>query len=158
MKKMKKLNFLLAGLIAFGAASCSDDDSNSTSVNGNATAIRNNMKSGTWSITSYTDDGEDETHHFAAYDFTFGENGVLTATNGTDTYTGLWSVTDDSSGDDDDNGSDDIDFNIGFTSPVVFADELTDDWDVESRTGNRITLIDISGGNGGTDRIVFEKN
>jgi hypothetical protein len=155
---MKRLNVVLAGLIAFGAISCSDDDSNSTSPNGNATAIHNNMKSGTWSITNYTDDGVDETHHFANYDFTFGENNVLIATDGTNTHTGIWSVTDDNSSDDDDNGNDDIDFNIGFTSPALFADELTDDWDVESRTGTRITLVDISGGNGGTDRIVFEKN
>jgi len=155
---MKRLNFLLAGIIALGVTSCSDDDSNSTSVNGNATAIRNNMKSGTWSITSYTDDGENETHHFTDYDFTFAENGVLTATDGTNTYNGMWSVTDDDNSSDDDNNSDDIDFNIGFTSPALFADELTDDWDVESRTGTKITLVDISGGNGGTDRIVFEKN
>ncbi|MGQ2984243.1 hypothetical protein [Flavobacterium sp.] len=155
---MKRLNFLLAGFIALGMASCSDDDSSSTSVNGNATAIRNNMKSGTWSIASYTDDGENETHHFADYDFTFAENGVLTATDGTNTYNGMWSVTDDDNSSDDDNNSDDIDFNIGFTSPALFADELTDDWDVESRTGTKITLVDISGGNGGTDRIVFEKN
>ena len=144
--------------MALGLASCSDDDGDSTSINGNATAIRNNMKSGTWSITSYTDDGVDETNHFANYDFTFGENGVLTATDGTNTYTGVWSVTDDDSSSDDDNGSDDIDFNIGFTSPAIFADELTDDWDVESRSGIKITLVDVSGGNGGTDRIVFEKN
>ncbi|WP_294822550.1 hypothetical protein [uncultured Flavobacterium sp.] len=154
---MKRLNFLLAGLIAISTASCSDDDS--TSTTGNANAIRNNVTSGTWRITNYTDDGENETHHFNGYNFTFGENGVLTATNGTNTYTGVWSVTSDNSGDDDDdNGRDDIDFNISFSSPEAFEDELTDDWDVESRTGNRITLSDISGGNGGTDRVVFEKN
>lgn len=140
------------------AVSCSDDDSSSTSVNGNATAITNNMKSGTWRITSYTDDGENETMHYDGYDFDFNDNGTVIASNGTNTYNGIWSVTDSDSNDDDDNGSnDDIDFNIAFSAPEAFS-ELTDDWDVESRTGTKITLVDISGGNGGTDYLVFEKN
>ena len=68
-----------------------------------------------------------------------------------------WSVTaDDSSDDDDYNSSDDIDFNIMFSAPPEFAD-LSDDWDIVSRSGSRIELIDISGGNGGTDTLVFEK-
>ncbi len=157
---MKKLNLLFAALLFAGAViSCSDDDSSSaTNPNGNATAVANNMKSGTWRVTSYTEDGNDETNHFTNYNFDFNENGVVVAVNGTNTYSGIWSVTDSNSSDDDDNGSnDDIDFNIGFSSPADFAD-LTDDWDVESSTGTKITLVDISGGNGGTDYLVFEKN
>lgn len=154
------MNLLLAGLMLSGAlVSCSDDDSSSTSnPNGNATAIANNMKSGTWRITNFEEDGNNETNHFNDYDFTFNEDGVLTATDGTNTYTGTWSVTDSDSNDDDDSSSnDDIDFNIGFSGPGEFAD-LTDDWDVQSRTGTKITLRDVSGGNGGTDYLTFEKN
>ena len=49
------------------------------------------------------------------------------------------------------------DFNIAFSSPADFAD-LTDDWDIVQFTSVRIELIDVSGGNGGTDKLVFEKN
>ncbi|MFN7419673.1 MAG: hypothetical protein ACK5RV_02185, partial [Flavobacterium sp.] len=70
------------------------------------------------------------------------------------TYTGVWSVTDSNSNDD---SMDDLDFNIAFTTPANFL-ELTDDWDIQSRTDTKIELIDISGGNGGTDYLTFEKN
>lgn len=154
---MRKLQLLAACLILSGMAACSDDDDKSK-VNGNATAVANNLKSGTWRITNFVEDNDDHTSDFTGYDFTFGTNNVLTATNGTNVYTGTWSVIDDNSMDDDDDSFDsDIDVNIGFASPAEFAD-LTDDWDVAERTGTRIKLVDVSGGNGGTDYLTFEKN
>jgi hypothetical protein len=57
----------------------------------------------------------------------------------------------------DDSPSNDLDFNIGFTAPANFAD-LTDDWDIVTYSDTTISLIDISGGNGGTDTLVFTKN
>lgn len=146
---------LLAGCLLLVAA-CSDDDSDS--MNSNATAVENTVKSGTWRITSYVDSGADETAHFTGYDFTFNSAGVLTASNGTNTYTGAWSVNNsDNSDDDSGHNSSDIDFNIAFGSPAGFAD-LTDDWGIAQRTGSKIVLEDISGGNGGTDILTFEKN
>lgn len=53
--------------------------------------------------------------------------------------------------------SDDIDFNIFFGSPADFA-ELSEDWDIISHSATKIELIHISGGNGGTDLLTFEKN
>ena len=152
---MRKLNFLAACLIMAGATACSDDDSNSK-VNGNATAVANNLKSGTWKISSFIEETNDETAHFQGYNFTFGENNVLTATNGTDTYTGTWSVFDDDSSDDDGFDSD-IDVVINFAAPDDFTD-LSDDWDVKARTGTELQLIDVSGGDGGTDLLTFQKN
>jgi len=52
--------------------------------------------------------------------------------------------------------SNDIDFNIFFASPADFA-ELSDDWDIISHTATKIELKDVSGGNGGTDLLTFEK-
>jgi hypothetical protein len=37
-------------------------------------------------------------------------------------------------------------------------EDLNDDWDIISRSSTKIELIDISGGNGGTDYLTFEKN
>ena len=53
--------------------------------------------------------------------------------------------------------SGDIDFNIFFSAPADFA-ELSDDWDIISHTALKIELIHVSGGNGGTDLLTFEKN
>lgn len=156
MKKHAILAFVVAGL--FFATSCSsNDDSNSSTTNPSTTDVINTFTSGTWRVTSYIDSGQDETTDYSGYAFTFGNNNVLTSTNGTNTYTGIWSVTNDDSNDD--SPSNDIDFNILFSSPSPqnFI-ELSDDWDIAERTDTKVRLIDVSGGNGGTDSLTFEKN
>jgi len=136
------------------ASMCSSDD-NSSSSSSNPNPVINTVNQGTWRVTSYIDSDTDETSHFTGYNFTFATGNVLTATNGTNTYTGSWSVTIDNSNDD--NPSSDLDFNILFASPANFAD-LSDDWNIVSRTDTKVELIDVSGGNGGTDYLTFEKN
>ena len=135
------------------ASMCSSDDNSSSTTD--PTPVINTVSQGTWRITSYVDSGNNETSDFTGYNFTFGPSTVLTATNGTNTYTGSWSVTSDDSNDD--NPSSDLDFNITFVNPANFAD-LSDDWDIVSYTATTISLIDVSGGNGGTDTLVFTKN
>lgn len=154
MKKLTLLPFLSLIFMLNMASTCSGDDDNSSSAD--ATPVINTVTSGTWRVTYYFDTDTDETNHFTGYNFTFGGSNVLTATNGTNTYTGSWSVINDDSSDDD-NPSGDLDFNILFSSPANFAD-LSDDWDILSRTATKIELIDVSGGNGGTDYLTFEKN
>ena len=51
----------------------------------------------------------------------------------------------------------DLDFNIAFSSPANFTD-LTEDWNIITYTTTKIQLIHVSGGNGGTDYLTFEKN
>lgn len=153
MKKLILIPTLCCLFMLNVASMCSSDDNSSSSQD--PTPVINTATQGTWRVTSYVDSGTDETNHFAGYNFTFATGGVLTAANGTNTYTGTWSVTSDDSNDD--NPSSDLDFNILFASPVDFAD-LSDDWDIVSYTANTISLIDVSGGNGGTDTLVFTKN
>lgn len=153
---MKKLKISAFAFLAIGVMGCSDDDS---TPNNNTNQLRINeivtaMKQDTWRITTFVDSGTAETAHFDGYTFTFGNSGILTAVKGETTVTGQWSVTDDNSNDD--NTDNDIDFNIQFTIPADFID-LTDDWDINERNASRISLIDVSGGNGGTDILVFEK-
>jgi hypothetical protein len=143
------------------SSTCStDDDDGSNNNNQNIVEVENTVESGTWRITNFVDSGQNETNDFNGYNFTFAENGTLTATNGSNTLTGTWSVTDDSNSNDDDGSSnDDIDFNIFFPVPDSNDfEDLNDDWDIVSYTSTRIELIDISGGNGGTDLLTFEKN
>ena len=143
--------FIYTGL----AMSCDKDDDNTQQQETTAQQTQNTAQSGSWKITYFFDSDQNETNHFNGYTFTFKENGSLVAVNGSTTITGTWSVTDSNSSDDD-GGSSDIDFNIFFASPPDFED-LSDDWDIISVTNSKIQLTDVSGGNGGTDFLTFEK-
>jgi len=115
--------------------------------------VKSNVQTGTWRITKFIDSGKDETNYFTGYNFTFNSSGVLNANNGTNNYNGTWSITDSNSNDDSPN---DLDFNIYFNLTNKFLD-LNDDWDFISQSSTKIELIDVSGGNGGTDYLTFEK-
>ena len=152
---------MVLSLLSF--SSCGTDDSNDSSENSEIEVSTVNTiatASGTWRVSSYIDDGENETSDYNGYNFTFGDNGVLTATNGTETLVGTWSVTQDNdSSDDDGSSSNDVDFNIFFNvSDDNDFDDLSDDWDIVSVDANMIVLIDVSSGDGSTDRLTFEKN
>lgn len=107
----------------------------------------NSMSGASWKITYFWDSDHEETDHFTDFRFEFADNGVITATRGTTTYSGTWSE-----------GSDDSTQKlvIHFDAPTSFA-ELNDDWHIRSRSTDRIELIDVSGGNGGTDYLTFER-
>lgn len=154
MKALKLIPILLCIFMLNVASMCSNDDNNSNPP-ADPTPVINTVNQGTWRVTLYNDSGTIKTSNFTGYNFTFGTGSALTAANGSNTYNGTWSVT---SGDsNDDNPSNDLDFNIGFTTPANFAD-LTDDWDIVTYTASKIELRDVSGGNGGTDLLTFEKN
>lgn len=138
-------------LTAISISSCMKE---STITDPNLEVVENTLKAGTWRITFFEDSGDDETSHFSAYDFTFGEDGTLTADNGMNTVQGSWSISDSNSNDD---SPDDLDFNIFFNVSNDF-EELNEDWDIVSNTNSKIELMHVSGGNGGTDYLTFEKN
>lgn len=158
MKRQFFYGLLLLLNFSLISSTCSSD--NDEGPNNNASEIqqiKSDVESGTWRITSYIDSGQDETSDFNGYNFTFAPNGVLTADNGTSTESGTWSITDSSSSSS--SSDDDIDFNIFFNVPASSDfEDLNDDWDISTHTSSRIALIDISGGNGGTDTLIFEKN
>lgn len=163
MKNIDKLILLVIVSFSLVFTGCSTDDDASTNDNSQQVAqIQSSVESGTWRITNFNDSGQDETSDFNGYNFTFNTDGSLVATNSSNTMTGTWSVTDDSNSSDDDSSSDDdddIDFNIFFNVPESNDfEDLNDDWDIVSTTATRIELIDVSGGNGGTDRLTFERN
>jgi len=125
--------------------SCSKEETNNMPEN--PAEVANTITTGTWKISYFWDTDHEETQHFNGYSFTFENSGTLVATNGMTNITGSWSTgTDDSQ----------IKLNIIFTSPADF-EELSDDWHVLERTENKIRLEDVSGGNGGTDYLTFER-
>ncbi len=120
---------------------CKKDDAISPNT------VNTTVVAGTWKITYYWDTDHEETTNYTNYAFTFGSNGVLTATKSGSTITGAWSTgTDDSK----------VKLILIFTSPSNFA-EISDDWHVIEKTDTKIRLQDVSGGNGGTDYLTFEK-
>lgn len=156
---------LVLSFSLMSAMCSSDDDVNQGDNSAEIAQVENTVQTGTWRITNFVDSGQDETNDFSGYEFTFASNGTLTATNGTTSYTGSWFISDDESSDDDssdDDGSsstDDIDFNIFFPVPDSNDfEDLNDDWDIVSYSDSIINLIDISGGNGDTDILTFERN
>lgn len=132
--------FALAAVILL-FSSCKKEDLAVTPINVTTTA-----QQGNWRISFYEDDGNNETSHYTGYTFAFASNGTVTAT-GSNTVNGTFS-----SGNDDSQVKLYLDF--GNTSPF---DELNDDWHVIEMTSSLIKLEDVSGGNGGTDYLTFEK-
>ncbi len=85
-----------------------------------------------WFI-SFFFDGDDETLEFASYEFVFNTNGTATATNGSNTEPGTWSIQINSSG----NLKLILDF--GNEDPL---DELEEDWKVIDFSSDLIRLKD----------------
>ena len=150
--KKFKISVSACFLSLFTIVSCNKDDDNPS--NNTETTVQSNVQSGTWRITKFIDSGNEETNHFSGYNFTFNSSGVLNANNGTNNYDGTWSISDSNSNDD---SHDDLEFNINFNLTNDFED-LNDDWDFISQSPTKIELIDVSGGNDGTDYLTFEKN
>lgn len=145
-----KTTLLTIGLLAL-ATSCSKWQDNQKQITKIST-------DGTWVVSSYIDNGDDETADFTTFRLTFLESGVLSATDllssNSNPYAGSWSITDSNSNDDDNLA--DLDFNINFNVSNKL-DDLSDDWDIISYTDTEIKLIDVSGGGGGTDYLTLSK-
>ncbi len=139
---------LLIAVVAATFVSCNSDDYNT-----GANDVSDTVQEGTWKIVYFYDSGTDKTQNFAGYNFTFGNNTVLTASKETNSYTGVWSVS--KSTNDSDLHS--TIFKIAFGSPDIFIN-LTGDWKVVENTGTSLKLKDDSKGDTAIDYLNFEKN
>lgn len=151
----KQFHFLSLILVVMVFTSCYKQNStNGSNAKGFVqTKIESNLQISNWIISLFNDSGKDETNHFTGYTFKFDITGTLTATNGANTYKGTWSISDSNSNDD---SKDDLHFIIHFNLTNDFED-LNDDWDILTYSSNKIELVDVSGGNGGTDYLTFTK-
>ena len=101
---------------------------------------------GGWFVSSYIDDGDNETADYNGYELDFQDDGTVVADNGDGTpINGTWEVL---------SGGNKLLLEFGSSFPF---DEFNDDWDVLSMTDTRVELQDVSGGGGGTDTLIFEK-
>ncbi len=139
MKTLSKL-LVVAGLFMMAFASCKKDDNSSSPSSSVVTQ-------GQWKVTLFSENGVVETSKFSNYVFTFTSNGTVSAVRSGSTVNGSWS-----------DGNDDSQkkLNMNFASPVDFT-EISDDWHILQESSSKIELEDVSGGNGGTDLLTFEK-
>jgi hypothetical protein len=152
---MKGMFSILVFAILLAGCDDSDDDSGGHSSE-TVADIQRKAGNGQWRITYFFDTDEEETDNFTGYIFEFNNGDIVTATDGSNNYSGNWSVTHDGSHDDNHTQFEDIDFNIEFSHPDDF-EELSEDWEIISLSDSKIELRHISGGNGGTDLLTFEK-
>lgn len=139
---MKKLIYRSSFVLMTFLSACGHGDETVTPIN-----TGSNIQSGTWKVSFFSDNGNDETNHFSGYEFTFNSSGTATASNGSSTVNGTWQTrTDDS--------QPKLDLNFGNTAPF---DELNDDWHILQSSSSTVQLEDVSGGNGGTDLLTFTK-
>lgn len=112
--------------------------------------LERTIEEGTWKVELFSEDGVDQTHHFVGYVFDFKEDGSVTASNGSLTITGTWSTNDNV----EDDSSRNIHFVLSFPSTNHFED-LSDDWHLKTMSDSKVSLEDISGGDGSIDLLTF---
>lgn len=149
--KTTYLNYILSIFVISILISCSESDIDPKTVQDK---IEDDMSSGTWRITKFIDSGKNETSDYSNFTFSFNKDNILIARKASENFTGTWNISDDNSSDD---SIDDLDFNIHFSSPEDL-EELSEDWSILINSSKKIELIHVSGGNGGTDLLNFEKN
>jgi hypothetical protein len=151
--------WIIFSLFLFVFVACDDDknDDNQNQRASKVTEVENRAINGQqWRVTNYTNENVDLTASFTGYIFEFDSNNLVTVTNGSDNFSGNWSVTDDGGDDDSKSEFDDIDFNLQFINPPMFV-ELTEDWEILSISDSKIELRHTSGSNGRIDLLTFEK-
>lgn len=127
--------------------SCSNNDDDDGHHNGNTTGI---VIDGAWKVSLFQEDNVNQTNHFSSYAFEFNSSGVLTASNDILTMTGNWN-----------NGGDDSGNKLNIDFPTAQDDspfeEISEDWNILSKTPSKIELKHVSGGDGSIDLLTFEK-
>lgn len=146
MNKLKLISIL--SLLLFVGISCSDEDDTSNQVS-SPSQMTTTVTDGTWIVTLYKENAVIKTDNYSGYSFIFGTDGSLTATNGAAIQSGDWSTYTDS----------------GYTKlDIIFEaldgpfEEISEDWNVISRTDTKIELKHVSGGDGSIDYLTFEKD
>jgi hypothetical protein len=144
---MKGIQFVFSAfaiLLISAFTSCTNSDDNSSGGNGN----NQTPNAGTWKVSHFYDK-KDETGNYASYTFEFGTDGSLSASNGSQTWSGTWQTGFDDSADK---------FLIDFNGTLPSAlSELEEDWRIIKIEDNFMHFEHTSGGNGDTDVLKFTK-
>ena len=147
MHIMKRFVYVAIGLLLLTTVSCKKQQ---------IKKLEETIISGNWKITSFSEDGIDKTSNYTSETLTFKNDGTLTAT-GSSAINGTWDVRKEDDNDDDFELFDDKHIELNIYLPVPLS-ELSDDWEVESRSDSKIVLKDDSEGESDhTHRLTLEK-
>lgn len=139
---MKTIAYMLILGLTIAAAACSKTDDAAIAADV-STTVKQDIITDTWVISSYIDDGKNETSLYNGYSFTFADNGTLTASASGSSFTGTWRIGSDDSGYDDsgNHSNDDSKLIINITGNYQM-NELTDDFQIVSISTSEIFLKD----------------
>lgn len=139
---MKSFTQILAIAMIVASTACSKTD-DSAAPSDLSVTVKQDIITDTWVISSYTDNGKNETSNYSGYTFTFSDNGALAASAAGITYNGTWSIGSGHSGSDDSGHQSGDDNKLIITiSGNYQMEELTDDFQIVSMSQNEITLKD----------------
>ena len=124
--------------------SIDDCDDNSGGSGGNAN-FGTVITSGTWYVSYYFEDDDNQTSDYNGYNFTFLATGSISVIKATTTTTGSWSNYVE-------NGDDTLELNFNNSN----LDELAEDWEITEYSSTVIKLKKVSSGE--TDYLYFTKN
>lgn len=143
MTGMKKaFGVMTAAAMGFMIASCSMDSTTDITTPGTE-----GTATGTWKVSYYFDNSDGVTDDFAGYVFNFTDDGNMTATQDSATFSGTWVIK---------NGDDDPVFNEEMTITISgneLMDRLNHKWVVTAMTSTTMELKDDSG----EEEIHFEQ-
>lgn len=144
---MKNLSFLLLAIIFTQVISCKKDAaSNSTSKNV-IESQKEIVATNTWKVTSFVENGVDQTSDFATYLLQFNSDGsaVATSTGIGILYNGSWSLIKGSHSEYDDSGNHmngDSNILTILLTGHYHMDEISEDWKIVKLTDTEIWLLD----------------
>jgi len=124
------------------------DESNDDS---DISEIRNFLSGDEWIVTSFENEGIDETSFYEGFSLAFSPENRVVVSEGTDAiFSGLWRILR--------NDDDDIKFflNLDNESDFDLFDQLTEAWYIESVTADRVEMV-FEDENTNSKRVVFEK-
>ncbi|WP_035671158.1 hypothetical protein [Flavobacterium sp. 83] len=162
MKTLRQFSLkpvLIIILITPACTPSSDDLKTDNRLNGVTPIDKQNnvtivVTGGTLKIDLYCDSDSNEAINFNRFNFSFGAKNKLTATDGTTTFNGTWSLTDTTGYID---NLSEIKFDISFTYPIHFV-ETINNWEIIDQSKGDVKLSDVIYGNGQTDFSIVSKN
>lgn len=118
------------------------------SGSGETNALIDLMVTDQWYVNLMEEDLENETCDYVEFTFTYSLDGTVQAVSASRTVNGFWSVVNDSSGLE-------LILNFNYNGEDDPFEDLNDDWDVLFYDTDSVQLEEVSGGNGGTERLNF---
>ncbi len=142
---MKKIILILSIIVL---ASCSSKDDPGDIQNTQFQDIQTILPQGTWSISSYTKGGTDQTINFESFVFTFNEDGSVSAENNLFSESGTWGY--------DNITSVEEKFNLQFNQTTPF-DLISKNWTIVSTNNTEVSLEFTNESSGESEMLTFSK-